>query len=375
MGRRYRNGHWTIDYYSDGRNGPRIYYSVPRSIQDEDIVKKLEEDLIGASKGLKGKPRADTTINDLCPLYLDWFSRHRGSGTYKDVEGIFRLHFSRIIGHTRIVQIDNHTYESYAKTRGKELRITTAKDPAKAKKIPITNRSINKELAYLSGFVTWARGEEKYVIPEITWEKLPEEGKLPNPLSLEDTFALIEAAEGVTKPILMLLYFDGLRSREARELRIEDVNFDNMILRVKQKGNTWKTEPIPEIAVPYIEEAIGDRKSGYVFLSRTGGPVRDLRTRIRDAKEKAGIKRPIKPHDLRHSCATHLTIAGVNQRTIQKMMGHSDIKTTVKYQKLIVDDTRKANTALQDAYRNVASNKDSKKKRSTLKPQTGARSR
>ena len=190
-------------------------------------------------------------------------------------------------------------------------------------------------------------------------------GSSLNPLTLEETVALIEAAEGVTKPILMLFYFDGLRSREARELRIENVNFETMILRVKQKGGKWKSEPIPEMVVPYLKEAIGDRRHGYVFLSRTGGAVCDMRTRIRDTRLKAEITRPVKPHDLRHSCGLHLTIADTNQRTIQKMLGHADIETTTIYQKLMVEDTRRANAALQHAYSKMASNKAYKKKRTT----------
>lgn len=99
------------------------------------------------------------------------------------------------------------------------------------------------------------------------------------PLTIKEVEKLIEATQGTTKAILLLMYLCGLRSTEITGLQIEDVDFKNLVFTIKRKKGSEIIFPMIPIVEEILKKEIGNRKSGLVFTSANGGPIRDLGTR------------------------------------------------------------------------------------------------
>ena len=171
--------------------------------------------------------------------------------------------------------------------------------------------------------------------------------RLPRTLSQQDVIALLELGAIPTledlrdRAMVELLYATGLRVSELVMTEAGQVNLDVGYLRVTGKGAKQRLVPMGERArqllQQYVEEArprlLKKRASRYVFVSRRGGPLtrqafwKLLRCRAR----RAGITQVISPHMLRHSFATHLLEGGADLRSVQVMLGHTNIATTQIY--------------------------------------------
>jgi len=143
------------------------------------------------------------------------------------------------------------------------------------------------------------------------------------------------------KAMIELLYATGVRVSELVHLKISDVDLNVGYIKVKGKGAKERFVPIGEKAVSvlkeYIEKARSkfDKKRGspYLFLNNRGKPFsrQGFWKMLKSYAKKAGIKKRITPHIIRHSFATHLIKNGADLRSVQMMLGHSDISTTQIY--------------------------------------------
>ena len=143
------------------------------------------------------------------------------------------------------------------------------------------------------------------------------------------------------KAMIELLYATGVRVSELVHLKISDVDLSVGYIKVKGKGAKERFVPIGEKAVSvlkeYIEKARSkfDKKRGspYLFLNNRGKPFsrQGFWKMLKSYAKKAGIKKRITPHIIRHSFATHLIKNGADLRSVQMMLGHSDISTTQIY--------------------------------------------
>lgn len=177
---------------------------------------------------------------------------------------------------------------------------------------------------------------------------------LPDVLSVEEIDDMIAAlpADKAETPrnhaIIETLYGSGLRVSELVNLRISHISFDEGYMLIEGKGEKQRLVPLSPVAIGLIEDYLAIRADGpikkeagdVVFLNRRGAPLTRVMVFyiIRDAALLAGIDRPISPHTLRHSFATHLLEGGANLRAIQEMLGHESIATTEIY--LHLDRTR-----------------------------------
>ncbi|HTG47820.1 MAG TPA: tyrosine recombinase, partial [Actinomycetota bacterium] len=163
--------------------------------------------------------------------------------------------------------------------------------------------------------------------------KLPR--TLPHPLSVEEVRMVLEAPDPATaaglrdRAILELLYGAGLRVSELTGLDVDDVDLDDGFVRVFGKGGKERDVPVGR----YAREAVGaylrrarpslasPRTRGALFLNARGGRLtRQSCARILDAAAtRAGIRRRVTPHDLRHSFATHLLEGGADVRVVQEL--------------------------------------------------------
>jgi len=141
--------------------------------------------------------------------------------------------------------------------------------------------------------------------------------------------------------MLELLYACGLRISELVNLEINQLSMHQGVLRVSGKGNKERLVPIGESAIDTINdylkyaraELLGNQQCNTLFLSRRGKAMtrQAFWYRIKYHAKVAGIKKSISPHVLRHAFATHLLNHGVDLRSLQMLLGHSDLSTTQIY--------------------------------------------
>ena len=165
--------------------------------------------------------------------------------------------------------------------------------------------------------------------------------RLPTVLSREELSRLIDAAGTLfRRTLLMTLYGTGMRRSELAHLKVGDIDSQRMIIRVVAgKRSKDRDLPLSPALLETLREYWRWRKPKlYMFPARTlrrqlDQPISDKTVWIAcsDAARRAGIKKHVTPHTLRHSWATHLLEAGTDLRTIQVLLGHGDLETTAQY--------------------------------------------
>jgi integrase/recombinase XerD len=171
--------------------------------------------------------------------------------------------------------------------------------------------------------------------------------KLPDVLSQEEVEQLL-AQPDTTSPrgqrdcaMLEILYATGLRVSELVSLKMTNINMEAGYLRTLGKGAKERAVPMGGRALEAIEVYLSEgrlqltkgRNSPYLFLNPSGRFMsrQGFWKNIKKYGVKAGIKKKISPHSIRHSFATHLLSAGADLRSVQVMLGHADISTTQIY--------------------------------------------
>lgn len=160
--------------------------------------------------------------------------------------------------------------------------------------------------------------------------------KLPVVLSRAEISKLIDSAKKPKHKLLLALsYGAGLRVSEAINLKVRDLQFDELTIHIKQaKGQKDRISVIPESIVNNLTNLIaGKEKNEYVFESERGGilSTRTAQKIFETALKTSGIKKDATFHSLRHSFATHLLENGTDIRFVQELLGHQNIRTTQRY--------------------------------------------
>lgn len=138
--------------------------------------------------------------------------------------------------------------------------------------------------------------------------------------------------------------YAGLRVSELTGLRIDDIDLAAPELMVRQgKGGKDRVVPIAAKLLTALAEWLGERRDGYVFPGPRGRrfSIGQFEARLHTLAKEAGIKKPVRPHGLRHTFATSLLKKGVNLRVIQVAMGHASIATTQIYTHLETSDMKR----------------------------------
>ncbi len=169
---------------------------------------------------------------------------------------------------------------------------------------------------------------------------------------LMNSFSDEEPEQILQHAVLEMIYSCGLRVSEACALTINRVDLDAGFARVLGKGDKERIVPVPSGSIPILKRwrdivrpLFLKKKTNLFFINRFGRKVteKSVQLLIRKKCDELGIRKHLTPHKLRHSYATHLLQGGADLRSIQEMLGHSDIRTTEIY-------THVQNRQLFDAY-------------------------
>lgn len=212
------------------------------------------------------------------------------------------------------------------------------------------NKSAKTKAHYitvLNSFYNFLIDEDKISInpcESIKQPKIPK--KLPNYLTVEEVDRLLNLRLNTplqyrNKAMLELLYSTGIRITELTELKLNNIDFNDELIRVIGKGSKERIIPLGEEAIKHLKLYVNQyrnlilktKTSNYLFINNFGNKMtRQGFFKILKKECKAqGIDKNISPHTLRHSFATHMLNNGADLRIIQELLGHSDISTTQIY--------------------------------------------
>jgi len=327
-----------VDYWPRGRRGGRKQFTLSEEIKTEEAAREIERSVVMASRQRRiNKPIPQKTmVADLFEDYLRWYHLHKKKSTWTDMKRAWENSLMGTFGDLDISEVSEGHYNMY-----QQLRTIT-----------VSNRTVNKELHYFSGFMRWCREMKKFPLEPIQYAELPYSRPLPIILSFDEVDRFMEAAkqEPFYYAFFQILYTAGPRFSSAANLRMSDFDYDNLTIRIVQKGGAWKLLPITQEAADAVQKIIEPRKDknnpdAYIFsVRKSGDPLTTARKAILRICKGAGIKKRVHPHLLRHSIATHMLAANIDLRTIQEMLGHSKVSTTEIYTHIDLSRLREAQT-------------------------------
>lgn len=219
-------------------------------------------------------------------------------------------------------------------------------------------RSAKRHLSALRGLMRFVVNEGDLGSDPTSLVAAPKTGRrLPRPLTFDQVLALIEQPDLSTprglrdRAMLSLCYAAGLRVSELIHLTHGDLDRQRGLVAAFGKGKKRRLVPLGSITLGHLDAYLAAPQTsanplGLVFPSRSGRPLtRQMFWKlVRGAALGAGIAGAVHPHRLRHSFATHLLAGGADLRSVQTLLGHSDISTTEIYTQVTRDLIRDAHS-------------------------------
>jgi len=274
-------------------------------------------------------------------LFLAWLSENTALNSIVEVTP----------AHLQQYQIALYNFE-----RRDDKEPATKEKAAEPKRLSVGTQA--NRLAAVRKFFSWLLSEQQIAYNPASTLQLPKQPqRLPRGvLTKTEARRLIEATPAVKprdirdRAILETLYATGIRRAELIALTLYDADLQIATLRVEHgKGNTKRVVPLTQAAIAalklYLEaaRALFVREAGQVRLfvsTRSGGPLDDddIVRIVAKAANRAGIRKHVTPHTLRHTCATHLLKGRADIRQIQKLLGHRRLSSTEVYTRVELSD-------------------------------------
>ena len=309
-------GHFIIDWRPDGKKGKRERLEY---IGTDVAARQYEADL---KRGFKQSvaTRMHPQIVELLPEFIAEYKVNVSAGTIED----FWYAWKRLEPHFGLVRANALTASQVELYKASRLEAGVKK------------RTINRELTYLNAVINWA--EDRKLIDPLPFRikhfrKRDAAAPIPVIHTTNEIQKILDHIKPNARPIALLLYDAGLRKTEACTLKGNQVDLAAAVIYVKGKGGKERMVPI---MTARLHQALAEAKAasgdGHLFISaRTGQPPKSIKGALLGAAKRAGIDKRIYPHLLRHDHGSHAAMAGVDPRAVQKMLGHSDLKTTEIY--------------------------------------------
>jgi len=276
--------------------------------------------------------------------YIDEYSKVNKKSYERDITSA--KHLLRHFGGKTHSQITAWLVEKYKSERQKE-NTRYGRPPSKA--------SINRELALLKHMFNIAIEWDLITSNPAKKVKLfPEKQNQLRILSHDEFEKLYNASSDFLKPILVVAVNTGMRRNEILYLKWDNVSLkQGYITVIESKNNESRSIPINKILMDTLNYVKNTSPGDYVFSHSNGEPIKSVKKGFWAALRRSGIDK-CRFHDLRHTFATRLVMAGVDIVTVKELMGHKDIKMTIRYSHPTPEHKKQAverlNSAAMDTY-------------------------
>ena len=211
----------------------------------------------------------------------------------------------------------------------------------------LKSSSVNRKISSLKTFFNFLLKKKLIEANPFADQIMPKKPvSLPKSISEDDVVKLLDAPKedsliGIRdRAMLELLYASGVRISELVNIKFSDLDLERNIIKVFGKGSKERLVPFGEDAAQCISAYIDERKKNkslasikYIFLNNRGTKIsrHAFWHRLKEYCLEIGLKQDISPHTLRHAFATHLLNRGADLRSVQVLLGHSDLSTTQIY--------------------------------------------
>ena len=211
----------------------------------------------------------------------------------------------------------------------------------------LKSSSVNRKISSLKTFFNFLLKKKLIEVNPFADQIMPKKPvSLPKSISEDDVVKLLDAPKedsliGIRdRAMLELLYASGVRISELVNIKFSDLDLERNIIKVFGKGSKERLVPFGEDAAQCISAYIDERKKNkslasikYIFLNNRGKKIsrHAFWHRLKEYCLEIGLKQDISPHTLRHAFATHLLNRGADLRSVQVLLGHSDLSTTQIY--------------------------------------------
>lgn len=323
MGIRQKGDNWYIDYYV---NNKRKREKVGPSKKLAELALKKRKIEIAENKFLDIKKSNNIQFEDVGGEFLSLHSRvnKKPSSSLRDKSLIDNL--NSYFGRMKLCDITPKSIEQY-----KRLRLET-----------MAPATVNRELACMKCIfnkaIEWGKATEN---PARRVKMLKENNQRLRYLEKEEIEKLIDNSPEFLKPIVIVAVFTGMRKGEIINLKWQDIDLSKGIVYLQDskigKREVYLNNNVKNMLIHIKKHS----ESPYVFCNKNGNTYSKILTTFYKATEKSGIKN-FRFHDLRHTYASHLTMSGVDLRTVQELMGHKTIEMTLRYSHLSPDHKRQA---------------------------------
>ena len=197
----------------------------------------------------------------------------------------------------------------------------------------VSPATVNRSLACLKSMfnraIVWGRYEG--VNPSTRVKMCKEKNIRLRYLEKEEITRLVENCSEDLRPIVIMAVNTGMRRGEILNLKWHDVDFKRDVISLLETKSDEKREvPMNEAVKDALIKVRKNPKSPYIFCYKNGEQVKDIRKSFWTALKKSGIK-DFRFHDLRHSAASHLVMAGIDLNTVREILGHKTIEMTLRY--------------------------------------------
>jgi len=320
----YQKGkNWYIDYYFKGRRkrkkvGPSK--KLAETVLGDVQVKIAKREYLGILEEKK------ILFEDFIETYKEYSKANKARNSYeRDLTSLNSL--KPVFGSLFLFEITPQAVEEYKAKRLQE---------------GVTPATINREVSCLKHIfnkaIEWGV-VSKNPVKGVRLLKEPP-GRIRY-LEVDEVERLLTAIDSIPKgagrylkPIVIIALNTGLRKQEILKLKWKNINFNERKITVERtKTNDIRTIPMNETIYQELRKMPRHIESEYVFCNKQGVPYGNVRKSFESALEAAKIK-DFRFHDLRHTFASHLVMNGSDIRTVQQLMGHKEIKMTMRYSHL-----------------------------------------
>lgn len=328
----YKRGEsWYLDIRYDGRRIRKKITGARTKTEADAALATIKTDILRGEFNFKQEKKI--LFKDFAKEYLEYAKANKKSWR-SDQVSLNRLKL--FFGDLSLSKITSRLIEEY-----KLKRINEYKQRGKTKK-KIKPASVNRELACLRFIFSlakkWKLVDENPVKEVKLFQEQKIEMKILDKIEID---LLIDKSCDHLRGIIILALNTGMRKGEILNLRWNDVDFDKLFIFIKtSKSGMARKVPMNNMVIDTLKKV--KRESDYVFCNpKTKEHIKDVKTAFKAACRRAGII-DLRFHDLRHTAATYMVTGGVDLVTVAEILGHADIKMTMRYAHPTPDNKRKA---------------------------------